>query len=87
MNTKTEEQMDAEAEAFLTMIEDNLPSSLRTEHMIRACGGILTSFCDGIKDVEKTMLLLAVFIREYYADAVGGCPCPECTAERKANAH
>jgi len=95
MTTKTPEQRDADAEAFVRMVKDNMPEHMRPEHIINLCGALLTSYGDPDEVIAWTAALVAS-LRGFYAEmakaelselAAEECDCPKCTERRRAMAH
>ena len=90
MDTKTEAQMEEAAVAFVELVKENLPENMRKEHMIATICGILTSFYDTPRDAYIVLAVAASALADYYLDNFDmdtECDCPNCVAERKANAH
>ena len=87
MTDTTQEQRDAEAEAYVQMVKDTMPDVLRPEHIINICGALMTSFGDPKEALEWTQALI-VAMAGYYAEVnEGDCDCPRCSERRRAMAH
>lgn len=87
MTEKTQEQRNAEADAFVQMVKDNMPDTLRPEHVIHICGALITSYGTAEEAMAWTKALV-VTMAGFYADIDGGdCDCPKCTENRRARAH
>ena len=88
MTNKTPEQIEAEADAFVDHVTENLPDSLQTHHILRLMGVTLTSYSEDLADANRTMLELLLLVHGFYKQETGGeCMCDTCVARRKANAH
>lgn len=86
MTDKTQEQRDAEADAFVQMVKDSMPDTLRGEDIIRICGKLITSYLDTGEALD-CVKALTIALAGYYATADDDCDCPKCTANRRAMAH
>jgi hypothetical protein len=87
MTDNTPEQRDADAEAFVQMVKDNMPENMRPEHIINLCGALLTSYGDAEEVVAWTAALVMA-LRGFYAEmAEGDCDCEKCSERRRAAAH
>ena len=88
MTNKTEEQIVAEAEAFIELVRTNAPDALGDMHIIRLCGGVMTDYSPDFENVKRLLLMLASMIYDYYeAEPHDECDCGICTEKRKAKAH
>ena len=82
------DNIDADAEQFIALVRDNVPDKMTTETIIRVVGGLITDFSEDRTDAALFLHLLTVLVLSYYdQDPSGECMCPDCTAERKANAN
>lgn len=84
MTEKTEEQMDAEAEAFIQNIGDTLPDNLTNMQILRVLGTILSSYSTGPADTMAALRALSSAMIDFHAQAGHDtCDCPKCVARRK----
>jgi hypothetical protein len=87
MTDKTQEQRDADAEAYVQMVKNSMPDVLRPEHIINICGALITSYGTSEEAMEWTKALV-VAMTGYYAEVnEGDCDCPRCSERRRAMAH
>ena len=89
MAETTQAERDAKADAFVQLLKDNLPESLRGEDIVRICGTIITTYGDVAEALEWTQVLIGSLAKYYVGDkdTDDECDCPKCTERRRAIAH
>ena len=89
MTETTQAERDAKAEAFVQLLKDNLPESLRGEDIVRICGTVITNYGDVEEALNWTQVLIASLARYYVEDKDpdDGCDCPKCTERRRTISH
>lgn len=89
MTETTQAERDAKADAFVQLLKDNLPESLRGEDIVRICGTIITTYGDVAEALEWTQVLIGSLAKYYVEDkdTDDECDCPKCTERRRAIAH
>lgn len=73
------------ADAFINMIRDNAPMVLSTDHIARACVGLILTYAEDHNDALVYINEIISDLRLYYTG--GECMCDECVAHRKAVAN
>lgn len=86
MTGKTTEESNAEAEAFVKMVKDNMPDSLRGGDIVTICGSLITTYGDSEEALMWAMTLITS-LQNYYAEDAEDCDCPKCTERRRNTAH